>query len=134
MSSQAPVMWRLGRSLPEQRPHPTSARVGLAESLSSRERALGLLPGNPFLLRPDGEADPDVIAYFASSTFKLLSDQTQLSYAKDLRLFLSFLESQSKSWRDATSPDLLDFEHWRRRDAVNPVSYTHLTLPTSDLV
>jgi len=120
-SCPAPVMWRLGRSLREERPdHLSSARPDLAESLASRERALGLLPGNPFLLRPDGAADPDVIAFFASSTFKLLSDQTQLSYAKDLRLFLSFLESQSKSWRDTTSSDLLDFEHWRRRDAVNP--------------
>ena len=66
-------MWRLGRSLPEERPHHrSSARPDLAESLTSRERALGLLPGNPFLLRPDGAADPDVIAFFASSTFKLL--------------------------------------------------------------
>lgn len=120
-SSPAPVMWRLGRSLPEEHPRQLgSARVGLAEELRVRERALGLLPGSPFLLRPDGAADAEVVAFFASSTFKLLSDQTQLSYAKDLRLFLSFLESQSKSWRDATCSDLLDFEHWRRRDALNP--------------
>lgn len=76
--------------------------------------------GLPFLLRPDGTADPDVLAFFASSTFKLLSDQTQLSYAKDLRFFLSFLESQGISWRDASWSEVLDYEHWRRRDEENP--------------
>ncbi len=92
----------------------------LLKGLGARERHLGLLPGHPFLLRPDGSADVDVLAFFASSSFKLLSEQTRLSYAKDLRLFLSFLESQSKSWRECTPTDLLDFEHWRRRDAGNP--------------
>ncbi len=121
-SSPGPVMWRLGRSLPE---GDVSARVevgrvALAQSLVARERSLGLLPGQPFLLRPDGEPDVDVLAFFASSSFKLLSDQTRLSYAKDLRLFFSFLESQSKPWRTSTQADLLDFEHWRRRDPANP--------------
>jgi len=115
-------MWRLGRSLPE---GDVAARVEverrtLAQSLLARERSLGLLPGQPFLLRPDGEPDVDVLAFFTSPNFKLLSEQTRLSYAKDLRLFLSFLESQSKTWRASTEADLLDFEHWRRRDPANP--------------
>ncbi len=88
-------------------------------ALVLRERSAGLAPGQPFLLRPDGAADADVLAFFASATYKLLSEQTQLSYAKDLRLVLSFLESQGRSWRTATSSDLLDFEYWRRRDPDN---------------
>lgn len=108
-------MWRLGRSLPEgQRVEDSSGAA-----LVLRERSAGLAPGQPFLLRPDGAADADVLAFFASATYKLLSEQTQLSYAKDLRLVLSFLESQGRSWRTATSSDLLDFEYWRRRDPDN---------------
>lgn len=84
-----------------------------------RERSAGLGPGQPFLLRPDGGPDVDVLAFFASASYKLLSEQTQLSYAKDLRIFLSFLESQGRTWRAASSSDLLDFEYWRRRDQDN---------------
>ncbi|QTE25464.1 site-specific integrase [Propioniciclava sp. MC1595] len=120
-STPAPVMWRLGRSLPDgDGTSPVGGGAVVGQSLAQRERSLGLLPGHPFLLRPDGVADADVLAFFASSSFKLLSEQTRVSYAKDLRLFLSFLESQSKSWRDSTPADLLDYEHWRRRDPANP--------------
>ena len=115
MSSPTPVMWRLGRSLLEGHGVGTS---GMAE-LVVRERSAGLGPGQPFLLRPDGAPDVDVLSFFASASYKLLSEQTQLSYAKDLRLFLSFLESQGRPWREATPSDLLDFEYWRRRDPDN---------------
>lgn len=74
----------------------------------------------PFLLRPDGSADVDVLSFFYSSSFGLLSEQTQWSYAKDVRLYLSFLESQQVPWRDATYDDALNFEFWRRRDPANP--------------
>ena len=112
------VMWRLGRSLPERVGRGEASR-GEAE-LIGRERALGLRPGQPFLLRPDGVPDVDVLGYFASPSFGLLSDQTQLSYAKDLRLFLSFLEGQGRRWREASFDDALDYEFWRRRDERNP--------------
>ena len=114
-----PVMWRLGRSLPTRRAAPTSA---VEDSLAARERAVGLQPDQPFLLRPDGSADMDVLAFFTSSRFKLLSEQTQESYAKDLRMFLSFLESQERSWAQCTTEDIADYEHWRRRDRSNPNS------------
>ena len=111
-------MWRLGRSLPERLGR---GNTSLGEvDLIGRERALGLRDGQPFLLRPDGAADVDVLKYFASPSFGLLADQTQLSYAKDLRLFLSFLEGQSRSWREASFDDVLDYEFWRRRDERNP--------------
>lgn len=35
-------------------------------------------------------------------------------------MFLSFLESQSTPWRESSTADLLDYEHWRRRDPANP--------------
>jgi len=115
MSTPTPVMWRLGRSLLEEESMGDVAAVALA----ARERDVGMAPGQPFLLRPDGAADTDVLAFFTSSSFKMLSEQTQLSYAKDLRMFLSFLESQGRSWKVASSSDLLDFEYWRRRDPNN---------------
>jgi len=114
-TDSSPV-WRLGRSLPER--SPTLPLVGEA-SVREREAALGLRPGQPFLLQPDGSPDPDVLAYFFSPSFGLLSDQTQLSYAKDLRLFLSFLQGQGRPWRDASVDDALDYEFWRRRDERN---------------
>jgi len=61
-----------------------------------------------------------VLAYFFSPSFGLLSEQSQLSYAKDLRLFLSFLEGQGRRWREASADDGLDYEFWRRRDERNP--------------
>lgn len=111
-------MWRLGRSLPE-RTVGTPKVVGEA-SVRKREVELGLRPGQPFLLAPDGAPDTDVLAYFFSPSFGLLSEQSQLSYAKDLRLFLSFLEGQGRRWREASADDGLDYEFWRRRDERNP--------------
>ena len=109
-------MWRLGRWLPE------SARVSAIDDgeVRRRELSLGLSQGSPFLLEPTGWPDVDVLAFFSSATFGLLSEQTQLSYAKDLRLFLSFLTSQGRGWREASWSEVLDYEHWRRRDAANP--------------
>jgi hypothetical protein len=111
-------MWRLGRSLPERTVgRPEGGRRGVVRK---REVALGLRPGQPFLLPPDGAPDLDVLAYFFSPSFGLLSEQSQLSYAKDLRLFLSFMEGQGRQWREASADDGLDYEFWRRRDERNP--------------
>ena len=94
--------------------------------MEDRERALGIRPGQPFLLRPDGSPDLDVLRYFNSASFRRLSLNSQVSYAYDLRLHLSFLSSlsslssQGVDWRDATEEHFLDFEFWRRRDESNP--------------
>ena len=93
--------------------------------MRKREVELGLRPGQPFLLAPDGAPDTDVLAYFFSPSFGLLSEQSQLSYAKDLRLFLSFLEGQGRRWREASADDGLDYEFWRRRDERNPRRSCH---------
>ena len=93
---------------------------GLLTDLEGRERALGIRPGQPFLLCPDGSPDLDVLRYFNSVSFRRLSLSSQISYAYDLRLHLSFLSSQGVDWRDVTEEHLLDFEYWRRRDERNP--------------
>ena len=93
---------------------------GLLADLEDRERALGIRPGQPFLLCPDGSPDLDVLLYFNSVSFRRLSLGSQISYAYDLRLHLSFLSSQGVDWRDATEEHLLDFAYWRRRDERNP--------------
>jgi len=38
------------------------------------------------------------------------------AYAKDYRLFFSFLWSRGRRWHEADPDDLLDWEAWRRRD------------------
>ena len=87
---------------------------GLLADLEDRERALGIRPGQPFLLPPDGEPDLDVLRYFNSASFRRLSLNSQLSYAYDLRVHFSFLSSQGVDWSDATEEHFLDFAHWRR--------------------
>src|SRR4029077_4501816 len=59
------------------------------DDLDEIERGLGIMPGQLFLLRPDGTADHAVIAYFASPTFRRLARDTRDSYTKDLKVFLS---------------------------------------------
>ncbi len=95
-------------------------RQGLLPDLEDRERALGILPGEPFLLRGDGSADIDVLLYFDSASFRRLSLSSQLGYAHDLRVHLSYLSSQGVDWRDATEKHLLNYNHWRRYDDRNP--------------
>ena len=87
--------------------------------LEEREKALGIEPGRPFLLRPDYSPDLDVLRYFGSAAFRKLAPLSQLGYARNLRVFLSHLESQGVAWREATEEDLLNYEHWRRRDDDN---------------
>ena len=93
---------------------------GFLTDLEEREQALGIRPGQPFLLRPDGSPDLDVLLYFNSVSFRRLSLSSQTAYAYDLRLHLSFLSSQGVDWRDATEEHLVAFEYWRRRDERNP--------------
>ncbi|MGH3633749.1 site-specific integrase [Mycobacterium sp.] len=90
------------------------------DDLDEIESGLGIRPGQLFLLRPDGTADQAVIAYFASPTFQRLARDTRDSYAKDLKVFLSFLARHGTDWRQATHETVLDYEYWRRRDNDNP--------------
>lgn len=98
----------------------TSAVLDGWADLEAVERDLGLVAGQPFILRPDGTPDPDVTSYFGSRSFRRLAKDTQHSYASDLKIFLSFLERHGTDWRDASHDTWLDYEYWRRRDSRNP--------------
>ena len=99
---------------------PRSPLLEYWDDLEARERALGIQAGQPFLLSPSGRPDIDVVKYLNSGTFRRLANQSQRSYAIDLKVYLNFLFSQGKDWRKATEEDFLNFEFWRRRDPRNP--------------
>lgn len=88
--------------------------------LAEREAALGIRPGQPFLLMADGRPDVEVLEFFRSAAFQSLAPGSQESYASDIQLFLSFLFVQGIDWRTATFEHLADYEFWRRRDQKNP--------------
>ena len=112
--------WRLCYArLPSRFSESRSAATADYPDLDARERAAGVRPGQPFLLRPDARPDLDVLLYLTSPSFQCLAADTQTSYALDLKVFLSFLSAQDKDWRSATGDDLADFEFWRRRDNRN---------------
>ena len=49
------------------------------------------------------------------SRFAWLAEGTRQAYAKDYRLFFSFLWQRGRYWHEADPDDLLDWEAWRRR-------------------
>lgn len=112
--------WRLTFVRPLKPIEGLSALVRLWEDLERKEAALRIEVGQPILLPPSGKPDLDVFRYLNSGFFRRLSKQTQSSYAKDLRLYFSFLESQQLNWRSARNGDLFNYEFWRRRDSDNP--------------
>lgn len=113
--------WRLCWARQPSRPYTARSDV-LADfpDLAEREAALGIRPGQPFLLMPDGRPDFEVLEFFRSAAFQSLAPGSQESYAPDIQLFLSFLSVQGIDWRTATFEHLADYEFWRRRDQQNP--------------
>ena len=111
------LKWRMCRVRADSPPSGALSLLGAWDDLAEREWDLGISPGQPFLLRPDGWPDRDVLAYFNSGSFRRLALQTQMSYATDLKVHLSFLASQGLDWRDATEDTFLNYEFWRRRDS-----------------
>ena len=111
--------WRLCRVGSGGPPSGTMSLLGSWDDLAERERELGIMEGQPFLLAPDGWPDRDVISYLNSGSFRRLATESQKSYATDLKVHLTFLASQGIDWRDATVNHFLDYEFWRRRDSRN---------------
>jgi site-specific recombinase XerD len=84
--------------------------------LDQREAAAGIDAGQPILIDPQSRIDPVLARFFRRSRFCWLAEGTRAAYAKDYRLFFSFLAGRGKCWHEADPDDLLDWEAWRRRD------------------
>jgi len=83
--------------------------------LDEREAAADLQARHPILIDPEFRVDPVLAGFLARSRFAWLADGTREAYAKDYRLFFSFLWQRGKYWHEADPDDLLDWESWRRR-------------------
>ena len=99
---------------------PSDSSPLLAAWAELLDQRLDASPGQPYLLRPDGSLDDDVIRYCNSESFRRLALRSQIGYAYDLRAYLSFMELHGVDWRVATGEDLVDYEYWRRQDPGNP--------------
>lgn len=91
-------------------------------AIDEMERRLDIPPRTPILVAPSGAIDARLTHFFSSPTFAVLSSGSRLSYAKDLRLWLAYLDSRKLEWTDATDEDLLRYKVWRRRRDLNPAS------------
>jgi site-specific recombinase XerD len=85
-----------------------------------RERQLGIEDRTPILIDPQGRIDPRLAAFFRRSRFARLALGSRQSYAKDYRLFFSFLSARGRHWDEADPDDMDDYEAWRRRSSDNP--------------
>jgi site-specific recombinase XerD len=101
------------------RGQPVPARLVLAlagwADLDQREDAADIEPGHPILMDPEFRLDPVLARFLGRSRFAWLAEGTRQAYAKDYRLFFSFLWQRGRYWHEADPDDLLDWEAWRRR-------------------
>jgi len=99
------------------RPVPRSRVPVLAgwADLDQREADAGITARHPILIDPQYRIDPVLARFLAASRFTWLAEGTREAYAKDYRLFFSFLWQRGKYWHEADPDDLLDWESWRRR-------------------
>ncbi|MGW0770275.1 site-specific integrase [Streptomyces sp. NPDC002676] len=81
---------------------------------------MGLKPGDPVFVRPDGMVDADLLDFVRSSTFRNMERESKRNYSTDMRLLLEFLSSRNVEWRQATQQDLGDFRDWRCEAPENP--------------
>ncbi|GAA1553983.1 site-specific integrase [Streptomyces globosus] len=81
---------------------------------------IGLRPGDPVFVRPDGMVDADLLDFVRSKEFRNLERESKRNYATDTRLLLEFLSSRGVRWREATEKDLADYRDWRCRAPENP--------------
>ncbi|WP_315904466.1 integrase [Streptomyces mirabilis] len=81
---------------------------------------IGLKPGDPVFVRPDGMVDTELLDFVRSKDFRNLERESKRNYATDIRILLEFLSSRGVGWREATVQDLADFRDWRCRAPENP--------------
>ncbi|MFJ5779898.1 site-specific integrase [Streptomyces sp. NPDC093094] len=90
------------------------------QNLPEAVARLGLRPGDPVFVRPDGMVDVDLLDFVRSKEFRGLERESKRNYATDTRLLLEFLSSRGVPWRQATERDLADYRDWRCRAPENP--------------
>ncbi|MFJ1598587.1 site-specific integrase [Streptomyces sp. NPDC088261] len=98
---------------------PTDGVLGV-QDLPSAVARIGLRPGDPVFVAPDGTVDRDLLDFVRSAEFRNLERETKRNYATDIRPLLTFLSSRGVPWRRATRQDLADYRHWRCRAPENP--------------
>ncbi|MFE3826360.1 site-specific integrase [Streptomyces sp. NPDC059092] len=81
---------------------------------------IGLVPGDPFLVRPDGSVDRSLLDFVRSREFRVLERETKRNHATDIRVLLDFLSVRGAEWAVASERDLADFRDWRCRAEANP--------------
>jgi hypothetical protein len=65
---------------------------------------------HPILIDPEYRIDPVLARFLARSRFTWLAEGTREAYAKDYRLFFSYLWQRGKNWHEADPDDLLDWK------------------------
>ena len=89
-------------------------------NIDQREARLGVERATPILIDPHARIDPRIARFLRRSRFAFRAEGTQVAYAKDYRLFFTFLWIRGKYWDEAESTDIDDYEAWRRRSEDNP--------------
>ncbi|MGQ7754418.1 site-specific integrase (plasmid) [Streptomyces sp. WC2508] len=89
------------------------------QNLPAAAARIGLRPGDPVFVAPDGTVDRDLLDFVRSLAFRDLERETKRNYATDIRPLLTFLSSRGVPWRQATRQDLADYRHWRCRAPQN---------------
>ncbi|MGW7347894.1 site-specific integrase [Streptomyces sp. NPDC054854] len=90
------------------------------QDLPTAVARIGLRPGDPVFVAPDGTVDPELLEFVLSGPFRYLERETKRNYATDIRPLLSFLSSRGVQWRRASRSDLADYRDWRCRSVENP--------------
>lgn len=67
-----------------------------------------------------GQDLPRLACFLRRSHLGFLAEETKRAYAKDYRLFFSFLYQREQYWDEADHEDVDDYESWRRRSVDNP--------------
>jgi anti-sigma regulatory factor (Ser/Thr protein kinase) len=114
-------MWHVVRvpDLERWGPLPAEGVLGV-QDLPEAVARIGLKPGDPVYVGPDGTVDTGLLDFVRSKEFRNLERESKRNYATDIRILLEFLSSRGVSWREATETDLADFRDWRCRAPENP--------------
>lgn len=93
---------------------PSEGVLGV-QDLPAEVARIGLRPGDPVFVAPDGTVDRDLLDFVRSVEFRDLERETKRNYATDIRPLLTFLSSRGVLWRQATRQDLAEFP-WDDRE------------------